>query len=247
MKNTKVDAAQVWKEFEDLLAPGLSLSVHDRAVYSHLFRHSRLEGKPDFQFSLDRLAVGTSMSRSGAREALRRLEARGVLRLIRHSYQSRHVIRLNLPSEVRGVRAAKNASAQSAFKAHYRADIENVDFLRYQNLRRSIHQREGGKCFYWFVHAFPFPSHSFPNLTAFTSATFAESGFAGALSCAHTPAPMAIHRHAVSHKHTDTTPRKRIVTHLFAQVFFVTFLCEEGPGCPACRPSGQKVVTRICN
>lgn len=148
MKNTKVNAAQVWKEFEDLLAPGLSLSVHDRAVYSHLFRHSRLEGKLEVQFSIDRLALGAGMSRSGAREALRRLEARGVLHLVRHSYQARHVVRLNLPSEVRGVRAAKSASAQSAFVARYRADIEKVDFLRYQNLRRSIHQREGGKCFY---------------------------------------------------------------------------------------------------
>jgi 5-methylcytosine-specific restriction endonuclease McrA len=148
MKNTKVDAAQVWKEFEDLLAPGLSLSVHDRAVYSHLFRHSRLEGKTDVQFSIDRLALGSAMSRSGAREALRRLEARGVLQLIRHSYQSRHVVRLKLPSEVSGVQAAKNVSAQSAFKVRYRANIEQADFLRYQNLRRSIHHREGGKCFY---------------------------------------------------------------------------------------------------
>ncbi len=148
MKNTNVNAAQVWKDFEDLLVPGLSLSVHDRAVYSHLFRHSRLEGKLDVQFSLDRLALGTAMSRTGAREALRRLEARGVLRLTQRSYQARYVVRLKLPSEVRAVRAAKNASAQSAFKARYHADIENADFLRYQNLRRSIHQREGGKCFY---------------------------------------------------------------------------------------------------
>jgi 5-methylcytosine-specific restriction endonuclease McrA len=148
MKNTKIDAALVWKQFEDLLAPGLSFSVHDRAVYSHLFRHSRLEGKLDVQLSLDRLALGTAMSRAGAREALRRLEARGVLRLVHRGYRVRHVVRLRLPSEVRAVRAAKNASAQSAFVARYRADIEKVDFLRYENLRRSIHQREGGKCFY---------------------------------------------------------------------------------------------------
>ncbi|HKV62231.1 MAG TPA: HNH endonuclease [Candidatus Acidoferrum sp.] len=148
MKNKTIDAAQVWNDFEDLLEPGHSLSVHNRAVYSHLFRHSRLEGKLDVQFSLDKLALGTGMSRSGAREALRRLEARGVLHLVRHGYQARNVVRLNLPSEVRGVRAAKNASARSAFVARYRADIEKVDFLRYQNLRRSIHDREGGKGFY---------------------------------------------------------------------------------------------------
>ena len=148
MTNKTINAARVWKQFEDLLAPTLNFSVYDRAVYSHLFRHSRLVGKLDVQFSLDRLALGAGMSRSGARQALRRLEARGVLRLVRHSYQARHVVRLNLPSEVRGVRAAKNASARSAFVTRYRADIEKVDFLRYQNLRRSIHQRERGKCFY---------------------------------------------------------------------------------------------------
>jgi len=117
MKTAKLNAAQVWKEFKELLAPGLTFEVHDRAVYSHLFRHSRLE-------------------------------ARGVLRLTQRSYHARYVVRLNLPSEVRAVRAAKNASAQSALVARYRADMENAHFLRYQNLRRSIHQRERGKCFY---------------------------------------------------------------------------------------------------
>jgi hypothetical protein len=45
MKNNKLNAEQVWKDFEDLLAPKLNFSVIDRAVYSHLLRHSRLEGK----------------------------------------------------------------------------------------------------------------------------------------------------------------------------------------------------------
>ena len=148
MKTKPLNAAQIWKDFEDFLCPNLTLSVYDRAVYSHLLRHTRLENKPEVQISIEKLSVGSAMSRSGAREALRRLEARGVLQLIRHGYQTRHVIRLKLPSEVQGVRATKNNSAQSAFVARYRADMETVDFLRYQNLRRSIHQRENGKCFY---------------------------------------------------------------------------------------------------
>jgi hypothetical protein len=37
MKNKNIDAAQVWKDFEDLLASQLNFSVTDRAVYSHLY------------------------------------------------------------------------------------------------------------------------------------------------------------------------------------------------------------------
>lgn len=148
MKPKKPNAALVWKQMEDLLAPGLSFSVHDRVVYSHLFRHSRLEGKPTLQFSLGWLAHGLGLSRSGAREALRRLLARGVLQLVVRSCQARHVVRVNLPSEVRAVRAAKNAAVRSASATRRPIDIEKADFLRLRILRRAIHQREGGKCFY---------------------------------------------------------------------------------------------------
>lgn len=148
MKNTTIDAARVWKEFEDLLAPGLSFSVYDRAVYSHLLRHSRLEGKANIQFSLGRVAHALGLSRSGARDAMRRLAAQGVLKLVLRSCQARYVVNVNLPWEVRAVRAAKNAAARSAPGARPAIDIENADFLRLQVLRRAIHEREGGKCFY---------------------------------------------------------------------------------------------------
>jgi hypothetical protein len=45
MKNKKPNATLIWKQLEDLVVPRLRLSVIDRAVYSHLLRHSRLEGK----------------------------------------------------------------------------------------------------------------------------------------------------------------------------------------------------------
>src|SRR5262249_44385134 len=62
MKNTKVDAARVWKQLHDHLIPQLRLSVLDRSVYSHLLRHSRLEGKPRIRFSLAWLARGVRLS-----------------------------------------------------------------------------------------------------------------------------------------------------------------------------------------
>ena len=78
MKNKKLDAEQVWKDFEDLLAPQLSFSLTDRVVYSHLLRHSRLEGKLHFRFSIPWLSRGIRLSPRAAREAVRRMIARGV-------------------------------------------------------------------------------------------------------------------------------------------------------------------------
>jgi len=53
MKNKKPNAELIWKQLEDLLVPRLRLSVIDRTVYSHLLRHSRLEGNSAsaFRFS----------------------------------------------------------------------------------------------------------------------------------------------------------------------------------------------------
>lgn len=51
MKNKKLNAVQVWKQMEDLAVPRLHLSVFERAVYSHLLRHSRLEGRLQLSFS----------------------------------------------------------------------------------------------------------------------------------------------------------------------------------------------------
>src|SRR6266851_2062510 len=57
MKNKKPNALQIWKHLEDHLVPRLCLSVIDRAVYSHLLRHSRLEGKLRLRFSILWLAL----------------------------------------------------------------------------------------------------------------------------------------------------------------------------------------------
>jgi hypothetical protein len=51
MKNKKPNAELVWKQLEDQLAPRLGLSVIERTFYSHLLRHSRLEGKVRLRFS----------------------------------------------------------------------------------------------------------------------------------------------------------------------------------------------------
>src|SRR5258706_480980 len=147
MKNKNIDAEQVWKDFEDRLASQLNFSVTDRAVYSHLFRHSRLERKLRFRFSMSWLAGRIRLSEKTTRQSVRRLIARGVLRLVERSCQAHHVVCVRLPQEVRALRAAKTAAHGSARTSRGAAFAE-TDFLQTQALRRAIHAREGGRCFY---------------------------------------------------------------------------------------------------
>ena len=100
MKNEKPDAERVWKQLEDMVVPRLALSVVDRAVYSHLLRHSRLEGRRELRFSIAWLARGARLSGGPTRQAVRRLVERGVLRLTSRS-NAGHTVEVRLPEEIR--------------------------------------------------------------------------------------------------------------------------------------------------
>ena len=145
MPTKKPNAEQVWKQFEDHLAPRLGLSTIDRVVYSHLVRHSRLEGKLRFQFSLSWLAGGTDLSRPSVREAVRRLIGHRVLRLVQRS-KAGHVVEVRIPSEVRAARPSP--IPRRGLSPTRVLDFDNLDFLKSPGLRRAIHAREGGRCFY---------------------------------------------------------------------------------------------------
>src|SRR5207245_11428822 len=100
MKNKKPNAELVWKQLEDHLAPCLRLSLIDRTVYSHLLRHSRLEGKLRLRFSIRWLARNIRLSTGPVREAVRRLVAQGAMRLVQRS-KARHAVEVRLPEEIR--------------------------------------------------------------------------------------------------------------------------------------------------
>jgi predicted DNA-binding transcriptional regulator len=145
MKATKLDAVQVCKELEDVLAPRLKLSILDRAVYSHLLRHSRHEGKLRLRFSILWLANNMGVSARRVRQAVRRLVEKGVLRLIERSNIG-HVVEVRLPREVRA--AHSNQSAPACSMPSGGANLEQLDFWRTRPLRLAIHAREAGLCFY---------------------------------------------------------------------------------------------------
>src|SRR5215470_1022510 len=145
MKTKKIDAVQVWKEFEDVLAPRLRLSLIERTVYSHLLRHSRLEGKARLRFSILWLAPNIGVSDAPARGAVRRLIEKRVLRLVDRSNLG-HVVEVRLPNEIRGARA--QTDARGAVKLPGGAGLDDKDFLATRALRLAIHARERGACFY---------------------------------------------------------------------------------------------------
>jgi 5-methylcytosine-specific restriction endonuclease McrA len=147
MNNKKPNAAQVWKQMEDLLAPRLGLSTIERVIYSHLVRHSRLEGKLRFRFTMAWLARGCGLSRGGAIKALRRLVSRDVVRVFESNNVVGHVVEVRLPDEIDGLRTAQLAAAKSAVTPRD-TNMEDMDFQRTRQLQAAIHAREGGQCFY---------------------------------------------------------------------------------------------------
>jgi 5-methylcytosine-specific restriction endonuclease McrA len=145
MKDKKIDAVEVWKEL-DALAPRLGLSVIDRAVYLHLLRLTRLEGKHRVRFSILGIAPHIGLTGGPVREAVRRLMDKGALRLIERANIG-HLVEVRLPREVRAPRANRTGAGSQA-KLRRGAKLDEVDFLRTPALRQAIHAREGGVCFY---------------------------------------------------------------------------------------------------
>lgn len=160
--NAAPNAAEVWKQMEDILVPQLRLSVLDRSVYSHLLRHSRLEAKLRLRFSIQWLARVVRVSGGPAREAVRRLAALGALRLVERT-KAGHLVEVRLPEEIRAAcpgRAipAKSRPGRNTIGVHRTSatpdsqaralPLEDSDFLQTRALRQSIHSRERGLCFY---------------------------------------------------------------------------------------------------
>jgi hypothetical protein len=152
MIRKKLNLKHLWIQFEDFLFPRLRLSITDRAVYSHLIRHTRLEGRLQLHFSMPWLARGIGISTGPVRESVRRLVVLGALRLVRRS-KAGHVIDVLLPDEIRGLRPGLSAEAgaiavRGSASQPQSSNLEEFDFLKTRALRQSIHLRERGHCFY---------------------------------------------------------------------------------------------------
>lgn len=152
MKDKRIDALEVCKHFEDVLAPRLRLSLIERVVYWHLLRHSLLEGKRRLRFSLIWLARNLRLSRTPVRNSVHRLDELRALRLLERSKEG-HVVEMRWPQEIRlpqeitSVPAGKIGRGRPP-KLPPGATLEDTDFMKTYSLRRAIHARDGGRCFY---------------------------------------------------------------------------------------------------
>src|SRR5712664_3704770 len=154
MKPQKLNAKLLWMQFEDVLAPRLGLSVKERAVYSYLLRHSLVVGKLRLQFAVMALARTLGLSIGAARQAVRRLDELGALRVLERS-KSGHLAEMRLPEKIRALRRGRNGAsmfvgvgATGAAGQPPASTLETTDFLKTWALRKAIHDRERGACFY---------------------------------------------------------------------------------------------------
>jgi 5-methylcytosine-specific restriction endonuclease McrA len=149
MKPKKLNAGLLWMQFEDVLVPRLGRSVKERAVYSYLLRHSLVVGKVRLQFAVMALARTLGLSIGAARQAVRRLDELGALRVLERS-KSGHLAEMRLPEKIRAVRLRKNGAlvATGAAGETAASTLETTDFLKSWALRKAIHDRERGACFY---------------------------------------------------------------------------------------------------
>jgi hypothetical protein len=139
MRHKKLDAAQIWKQMEDLVVPRLRLGLSERAVYSFLIRHSHLEGTRRLNFSIGWLARGVCLCYVPARNSVRSLASKGALRIIART-RTGHLADVFLPHELRLRRASPPKPEEP--------NLEAVDFLHGGEQRNAILQREACRCFY---------------------------------------------------------------------------------------------------
>ncbi|HXY24228.1 MAG TPA: HNH endonuclease [Candidatus Acidoferrum sp.] len=162
MLNKKPNPKLLWMQFEDVLAPRLGLTVWDRAVYSYLLRHSLVVGKTRLHFSIISVARDLGLSNGPVRQGVRRLDELGALRLLERD-KTGHLVEMRLPEQIPALlpgndviparhssRAARHSfnGTSGANGEPAAADLESIDFLSTWALRKTIHDRELGACFY---------------------------------------------------------------------------------------------------
>src|SRR5467141_2402397 len=149
MKPKKLNPGLLWMQFEDVLAPRLGLTVWDRAVYSYLLRHSLVVGKLRLHFAVMSVARDLCLSNGPVRQAVRRLDELGALRLLERS-KTGHLVEMRLPEQIRALRPGKNGAsgATGAAGEPPASTLQTSDFLKTWALRKTIHDRERGACFY---------------------------------------------------------------------------------------------------
>ena len=151
----------ICRDLEDYLAPVLGMKPTERAMYAHLLRHSRLEGRRGLVVGVRALAQGVGLQDSAARLHLFALARKGCVRVKRWS--KNYAVEVLLPEEVAQELTPENWT-RIARKPRWVS--KNVA------AREAILQREQGRCFYcreklrpgklWFDHVVPLAEGGWP-------------------------------------------------------------------------------------
>ena len=93
---------QTIEEIEDYLIPFLSLDTYEKALYYHLFRHTRLIGKEETVFVISSALNTVGLTEFSARDRIRKLNEKGCIKI---EETTRIGIRVSvlLPTEIKVV------------------------------------------------------------------------------------------------------------------------------------------------
>ncbi len=138
MGSLAVDVETTLKNCEDYLFPAMRMTLRERSIWYHLFRHTRLVGKEQGLFAIDPLATALGVSTS-IRDDLRSLHDRGCIRIEERS-RTGHLIRVSLPEEIEGVVPQQQPTEI--------VDVETIDFFADRRYLAALLTRENGACFY---------------------------------------------------------------------------------------------------
>lgn len=133
-----MDIERVIREVEDRLFVRLNLDAWERALYWHLFRHTRLDGRPSVLIGLDTLSRQTAISTTKLRETIRSMERKGCLS-IEERTRDGHVLKVVLPAEIPGFLVSPEPEP---------VDLEQIDFFAARRYLQPLMERQEGRCFY---------------------------------------------------------------------------------------------------
>jgi hypothetical protein len=137
-RKIKLDAAALWRDIEEHLTPAFSLWPSDRVLYFYLVRMSRLAGERIILMPARTVSRATLLSRSTVRTCLRRLAAKGIMRILGRSYAGLR-LDVKLPREMPGCIRDRLPDGRT---------LESLDFWTSKNRRPAIFRRDGHRCFY---------------------------------------------------------------------------------------------------
>ena len=133
-----MELPEIIRNIEDHLFPTLKLTIRERSLYYHFFRHTRLIGKESATFAIYPLADVLDLAHSSVRESIREMEKKGCIQIDRS--RQGHLVRLLLPHEIEGIIPEDVPEVP--------IDIETIDFFAQRQYLPQLIGRENGKCFY---------------------------------------------------------------------------------------------------